>query len=167
MNERNCYNCKFKQNIAGDAHVSCEFPNLTANDKFSISGLLIANFKQGNQVLKSNFGFSVDSHPVQNGWFNFPINFDPNWIQGECKKHSENPDIKRAFEIENIFKSFFKSFDKLVFLNQKNKTELTENLRLKFLEVHQNLKNVSNAEDIDILIENSVKPLIKEVESLN
>lgn len=51
----NCHGCKYKQSIPGDAHVQCINPdeNVTGN-----------------------------SHGIQNGWFFYPLNFDPIWGSG-------------------------------------------------------------------------------------
>jgi hypothetical protein len=50
-----CHNCKFKSNIAGDAHVSCKRAACLPLD--------------------------VNQHGVDQGWFIFPVNFDPTWAK--------------------------------------------------------------------------------------
>jgi len=49
----NCYKCKHRKPIIGDAHSQCE--NIHANAK-------------GNR------------YGIQNGWFFWPLNFDPVWL---------------------------------------------------------------------------------------
>jgi hypothetical protein len=55
MNE--CYQCKHKRNIHGDRHISCLKPDP------DITGI---------------------EHGIKNGWFFYPINFDPIWKTKDC-----------------------------------------------------------------------------------
>lgn len=58
-----CDTCKYKRNIPGDAHVRCVF-------------------KWGDlQPPKA------DATGIRNGWYFFPLNFDPNWQIEECKAY--------------------------------------------------------------------------------
>ena len=53
MNE--CYECKYRGHIPGDAHSSCKrnpLPNVKGAE-----------------------------HGIKKGWFNFPFNFDPVWLE--------------------------------------------------------------------------------------
>jgi len=55
MNE--CYLCKYKRDVPGNAHVKCDKPDL---------------FMTGN------------AHGIRNGWFIYPVLFDPTWKTKEC-----------------------------------------------------------------------------------
>lgn len=48
-----CYACKYRRNVPGDAHSSC------INIQADVDG---------------------DLYGIQGGWFLWPINFDPNWL---------------------------------------------------------------------------------------
>lgn len=50
----NCYKCKHRGEIPGDCHSSCR--NVTA-------------------IVNAN------NHGVKNGWFYWPLNFDPVWLE--------------------------------------------------------------------------------------
>ena len=52
----NCYKCKYRGTIPGDCHSSC------SNTKAIVEG---------------------DLHGIRNGWFFYPLNFDPVWLE-EC-----------------------------------------------------------------------------------
>lgn len=54
----NCYGCKFRRNVPGDCHSTCV--NTAPFDKLNIQGA---------------------THGIVNGWFFWPINFDPVWLQ--------------------------------------------------------------------------------------
>jgi len=49
----NCYECKYRKNIPGDAHIECT--NITCK-------------VEGNEV------------GIRRGWFHYPYNFDPVWL---------------------------------------------------------------------------------------
>ena len=61
-NKTSCYDCIHKGSIPGDAHIRCKF-NWSASDKKPPK---------------------ADPHGRVNGWYYFPINFDPAWQQEEC-----------------------------------------------------------------------------------
>jgi len=65
MNE--CYSCKHKRNIPGNAHIKCGNPS---------KPVLAGGFKQGKD----------------GGWFDYPFNFDPTW-KGEtlCENFNQKP----------------------------------------------------------------------------
>lgn len=52
-----CYSCKHKRLVPGDAHIECAFPDpkMTGNE-----------------------------HGIKHGWFMYPILFDPVWKTKKC-----------------------------------------------------------------------------------
>jgi len=62
-----CGSCAYKTNIPGDSHIGCSF----AWEKVDVKPP------------------KADPHGIKSGWYTFPLNFDPNWQQEECKSHSE------------------------------------------------------------------------------
>ena len=60
-----CYKCKYRKSIPGDAHSSCT--NLRAKVK-------------GNEYGR------------REGWFMWPINFDPVWLE-ECDGFEKNEEL--------------------------------------------------------------------------
>lgn len=69
MSERNmmteCWDCKSKRNVAGNAHICCVTPDshMTAND-----------------------------HGIKNGWFIYPLLFDPIWKTKLCSNYVSKSD---------------------------------------------------------------------------
>jgi len=53
-----CYDCKFMVRIPGDTHIGCVKPDLEMD--------------------------GVD-HGKRNGWFMYPLNFDPTWKLVNCR----------------------------------------------------------------------------------
>jgi hypothetical protein len=60
--KNDCRNCKNMRTIPGDCHISCAKPDLDMT---------------GNK------------HGIQQGWFWYPINFDPIWATKECCNFEE------------------------------------------------------------------------------
>lgn len=58
----NCYKCIHKRDIPGDAHVTCIKPDL--------------------QMIGNKYG-------IANGWFFYPLNFDPVWMERVCNNFEE------------------------------------------------------------------------------
>ena len=57
-----CKDCKYKRNIPGDTHIACTKPdkNMTGNP-----------------------------HGIANGWFIYPIIFDPIWMTKICDNYKK------------------------------------------------------------------------------
>ena len=55
--ETNCYQCKYKRNVPGDAHIQCTNPDPDMT---------------GSQ------------HGIKKGWFFYPFCFDHTWATKEC-----------------------------------------------------------------------------------
>jgi hypothetical protein len=70
MGKPDCYQCVHRINIPGDAHSQCN--NLKA------------------KVVDSPYGIIY-------GWFCWPFNFDPTWLQS-CNGFSDNPADKLPVE---------------------------------------------------------------------
>jgi hypothetical protein len=76
-----CYKCKHRRRIPGDAHSSCAHP--------AIAGLLSSPLGSvlsimGGQDFSSRIyepSITVNSHGVRNGWCSWPFNFDPIWVE--------------------------------------------------------------------------------------
>lgn len=71
--KKTCYDCAYKANVPGDAHISCRF-------KWSGSEL--------NPPLANETG-------IKKGWYTFPINFDPAWQEEECKAWNDKKEEEK------------------------------------------------------------------------
>ena len=70
MNE--CYECKYRGNISGDAHSCCRYPG----NKIGLFDL----FDEDNQKNAKKLNIAAEKHGVISGWFYWPVNFDPVWL---------------------------------------------------------------------------------------
>lgn len=57
-----CHNCKFARSVAGNTHISCVNPDTKMT---------------GNP------------HGIRNGWFFYPLLFDPIWGTKDCNNFEE------------------------------------------------------------------------------
>ena len=65
MNKPNCYECKYRGEVPGDAHSCCNHPTVKQNP---FKAPVALNIKG-------------DSTGIRNGWFLWPFNFDPVWLK--------------------------------------------------------------------------------------
>jgi hypothetical protein len=68
---KDCYSCKHRGNVPGDAHSSCNALNES-------DPLILAVYVQKNGPSFENL--QLNPHGVRNGWCFWPINFDPCWV---------------------------------------------------------------------------------------
>lgn len=84
-----CYNCAYKQVIPGNTHVQCMF-----------------DFQKAKMPMPKG-----DETGIKNGWFVFPINYDPNWMLEECRAHSTTKDPEMIRE-DNLMIALIAILDK-------------------------------------------------------
>ena len=75
INTPKCYNCKYRGEVAGSCHSSCHHPKLGGAAGEMIATLVFANAQQSLLGIKGN------RHGINSGWFMWPINFDPVWLE--------------------------------------------------------------------------------------
>ena len=81
MNE--CYKCKYRGNVPGDAHSCCKYPgNKTGMFDF---------FESSNSENMNKLNIKANAHGVKSGWFMWPVNFDPVWLEN-CDGFSPKED---------------------------------------------------------------------------
>lgn len=69
----NCYECKWRRNIRGDCHSECKHPKAFLTMARSLGRQQIPD----DQILT----IEGSAHGARNGWFAWPINFDPIWLE--------------------------------------------------------------------------------------
>lgn len=76
-----CYNCKWRGEVVGSCHSSCNHPKCKIENSFT--GL--ASALSGGKMPPVATGLKVkgNEHGIRSGWFNHPLNFDPTWLE-EC-----------------------------------------------------------------------------------
>lgn len=81
----NCYECKFRGGLAGSCHSCCKHPSLgeiSNNPMVAMMGIFasvgrVSPFQVGAEKLN----IKGNPHGIKNGWFIWPVNFDPVWLE--------------------------------------------------------------------------------------
>lgn len=77
-----CSNCKFKAELGYTHHITCKALDEVAPElKVTAFALAQVTGKVGSYV-------SLNPHGVKNGWADWPLEFDPVWVE-ECKFFQE------------------------------------------------------------------------------
>jgi hypothetical protein len=82
----NCYDCEWRGNVPGDAHSCCRHPkNKKILDDPLMSLMAIFASVQRVPSMDTETGLNIKGNPhgIKHGWFNWPFNFDPVWLD-EC-----------------------------------------------------------------------------------
>ncbi len=58
-----CYTCVHRRNVPGDAHIGCAKPDMT---------------------------MTGHPHGIKNGWFLYPLLFDPVWKAADCQNYESS-----------------------------------------------------------------------------
>lgn len=87
MNEEkeSCYSCKFRGGILGSCHSCCKHPDIkevSDSPLVNVMGMFasvgrIAPFQAGAKKLN----IKGNPHGIKKGWFIWPVNFDPVWLE--------------------------------------------------------------------------------------
>ena len=80
----NCYKCIYRRRVPGDAHSSCKHPSVAdvAGDPMSNIMAMFAGVGRGPPVQgKNDLNIKGNDHGIKSGWFNWPWNFDPTWLE--------------------------------------------------------------------------------------
>ena len=96
MSEKpNCYKCKHRRELAGDAHSRCVHPAFEAANKDPLLGMLgiFASVGRVSPIQVKTDGIEVvgNPHGIKMGWFCHPVNFDPTWLE-KCTGFEEKED---------------------------------------------------------------------------
>ena len=85
-----CYGCKYRGKVEGSAHSNCNNPQVkkliarSSELKQFLVDLLARNQIDNQYLYPMEITVTketMDTYtPIANGWFNFPFNFDPGWI---------------------------------------------------------------------------------------
>lgn len=80
-----CYRCEHRKDTPGSAHSSCSNPRNTVQSNIETMILLI---KGSTRSSPNGVEVTANPHGIQKGWFVYPLNFDPVWLES-CDGFSE------------------------------------------------------------------------------
>lgn len=88
---KNCFGCRYRENIPGDAHSCCKHPDLDPIWRNPLSEIISLSGKRFGTNIMINiptFNIKRNEHGFTNGYFQWPWNFDPIWMEN-CDKRTE------------------------------------------------------------------------------
>lgn len=91
----NCFDCQYRRNIPGDVHSECVHPAITSSDRI-LAPIFFMSGRQDIGIAK-RLNVLGDQHGIKNGWFLWPLNFDPTWLitcDGFKKKGGDKNETK-------------------------------------------------------------------------
>ena len=97
MLKLNCYDCKYRGDLMGGAHSRCEHPSIGTTSPFDEVMGILASVGRVPPMLKSNeLNIKGSTHGIKNGWFNWPYNFDPVWLENCDGFESKNKPLDNS-----------------------------------------------------------------------
>lgn len=86
MSKPNCYNCKHRGPVAGSAHSCCNHPLATRDNDDPLLSIMsiFASVGRTDPIVGDSIralNIRANLHGVNKGWFNWPWNFDPTWLE--------------------------------------------------------------------------------------
>jgi hypothetical protein len=74
-----CYACQYRRTIPGDCHSRCAHPKVKGGDDFMMA--LVGTLSGDNIKAADELNIKGNPHGVRMGWFLWPANFDPSWLE--------------------------------------------------------------------------------------
>lgn len=74
-----CYDCKYRRDIPGDSHSECVHPKINDVDRI-LTPIMLFSGNQSSPAMK-RLNVMGDATGIRHGWFSWPLNFDPAWLQ--------------------------------------------------------------------------------------
>jgi len=68
-----CFECKFRGSVPGDAHSCCKYPGNSTG--------MFDMFNKNNIINVTKLNIKGNNHGIRNGWFMWPVNYDPVWLE--------------------------------------------------------------------------------------
>jgi hypothetical protein len=88
VEKENCFKCRWRGSVPGSAHTSCKHPDLKEVNKDPFGGMMamFASVGRGAPIVdisafSKKFEIRANSHGIAKGWFNWPYDFDPVWLE--------------------------------------------------------------------------------------
>jgi len=80
-----CYKCQYKGNNPGSSHIRCNHPSLEKVKDDPLLGMMaiFASVGRASPTVINSPELNIRGNPygIKMGWFNFPFNFDPTWLE--------------------------------------------------------------------------------------
>jgi len=80
-----CYSCKWKRDNPGSAHIRCANPAVGEPEPLEEIFAILGSVGRASSPRRTDArkALGIIGHPqgIRGGWFNWPFNFDPAWLE--------------------------------------------------------------------------------------
>ena len=80
-----CFKCKYRCYVPGDAHICCNHPSvrkMKEDPANEVIGLLLTTKRiRQSGIPPNSLNIRASEYGIKKGWFNWPWNFDPVWLE--------------------------------------------------------------------------------------
>lgn len=82
MKKFDCWKCKYRGEVPGSCHISCKHPSIDPASSMEKVQTLLASVGRSPPVGRECKDLNIKGDPIgiRGGWFHFPFNFDPTWL---------------------------------------------------------------------------------------
>lgn len=77
----NCYECRHRGTVPGDAHSCCHHPEVDKRGGGDVFTAIVSMLTGDMAQASAKLHIQANPHGVRNGWFMWPFNFDPVWLE--------------------------------------------------------------------------------------
>ena len=96
MTDKNCYSCIHRRSIIGDCHSACAHPRAGRDNNPLAEIISILGRRSGAiGTAASDLNIRANKHGVDCGWFAWPYNFDPVWLEN-CDGYEKKQETNKA-----------------------------------------------------------------------
>lgn len=84
MSKPNCYKCKYRRKTVGSVHSRCIHPSLSEPSADEVVTSILAGVGRVSLPAHSamkDLNITARQHGIDKGWFIWPFNFDPVWLE--------------------------------------------------------------------------------------
>ena len=75
-----CFGCNYRERVMGSAHSRCRHPSVSKTTRGELLAMLAGSVFVELESAR-DLDIQANSHGVRMGWFNWPYDFDPLWLE--------------------------------------------------------------------------------------
>ncbi len=75
-----CLSCKYRGNVIGSSHSRCKHPSVAKTARGELLAMLAGSAFVELESARE-LDIQANPHGVRKGWFNWPYEFDPIWLE--------------------------------------------------------------------------------------